>query len=106
MGRKQEDWDIYFLKIAKEISGHSKCFSRKIGAVLVRDKSIISTGYNGPARGVSHCNERGLDFYADIDGKPHQEKFALIQYVLEENLDMSQEKDYIFAKQDTQKEML
>ena len=52
------DWDGYFLKIAKAVGENSKCLSRQIGAILVRDKSIISTGYNGPPRGVPHCSER------------------------------------------------
>ncbi len=51
-------WDQYFLRIAKEVASNSKCLSRQIGALLVRDKSILSTGYNGPPRGVPHCNER------------------------------------------------
>jgi len=53
-----KDWDDYFYNIAKQVASNSKCLSRKFGAVLVRDKSIISTGYNGPARGVPHCSER------------------------------------------------
>jgi len=64
---KQLDWDIYFLKIAKTVAENSKCLSRKIGAVLVKDKAIISTGYNGPARGVLHCNQRPLEFYSKLD---------------------------------------
>lgn len=52
------NWDDYFLKIATAVSENSKCLSRRIGAILVRDKSIVSTGYNGPPRGVPHCNER------------------------------------------------
>jgi dCMP deaminase len=62
-----QTWDIYFLKLAKEISRNSKCLSRKIGAVLVRDNSVISTGYNGPPRGVLHCNERNTNFYSNLD---------------------------------------
>ena len=54
----RSDWDEYFLKIAKAVGENSKCLSRQIGAILVRDKSIISTGYNGPPRGVPHCSER------------------------------------------------
>lgn len=63
----QKEWDKYFLRIAREVSKNSKCLSRKIGAVLVKDKNIISTGYNGPAKGVKHCNERNMDFYANLD---------------------------------------
>lgn len=48
-------WDNYFLNICKAVASKSPCLSRKIGAILVRDKSIVSTGYNGPPRGVPHC---------------------------------------------------
>lgn len=48
-------WDKYFHDICKVISSKSPCLSRKIGAILVRDKSILSTGYNGSPRGVPHC---------------------------------------------------
>jgi len=51
-------WDSYFYRIAREVASNSKCLSRQIGAILVRDKSIISTGYNGPPRGVPHCTHR------------------------------------------------
>ncbi len=50
-------WQQYFLNIAIQVAKNSKCKSRQIGAVLVRDKSIIATGYNGPARGVPACWE-------------------------------------------------
>jgi len=66
-GKKTKEWDLYFLKLAREVSKHSKCLSRYIGAVLVKDKAVISTGYNGPARGVKHCNERTIDFYKNLD---------------------------------------
>lgn len=56
----QDKWDAYFLRIATEVGSNSKCLSRQIGAILVRDKSIISTGYNGPARGIPHCGERNV----------------------------------------------
>ena len=50
-------WQKYFKEIALKVSENSKCKRRKIGAVLVRDNSIIATGYNGPARGISECWE-------------------------------------------------
>jgi dCMP deaminase len=46
------------LNICKTVATASKCLSRKIGAIIVRDKSIISTGYNGPPRGVCQCDQR------------------------------------------------
>ena len=52
------NWDQYFLNICDVISENSKCYSRKVGAIIVKDKSIISTGYNGPPRGVPPCDER------------------------------------------------
>jgi dCMP deaminase len=56
------DWDLYALRIAKEVAQHSKCLSRSIGAVLVRDKSIMSTGFNGPPRGVPECWNRNPNY--------------------------------------------
>lgn len=53
-----KEWDLYFLKIAKEVGSNSKCLSRKIGSVLVKDKSIVSTGYNGPPRKLPPCSSR------------------------------------------------
>ena len=51
-------WDKYFHSICQTVAQNSSCLSRKIGAILVKDNSIISSGYNGPPRGVKHCNER------------------------------------------------
>jgi dCMP deaminase len=48
--------DTYFLKVCNSIAKKSHCLSRNIGAILVRDNSIVSTGYNGPARGIPHCS--------------------------------------------------
>lgn len=48
-------WDDYFFRIAAEVSTRATCPRAKIGAVLVRDKRILSTGYNGPAAGAPHC---------------------------------------------------
>jgi dCMP deaminase len=51
-------WDEYYYNICKQVSRNAKCFSRQIGTVLVRDKTIIGTGYNGPPRGVPPCDKR------------------------------------------------
>jgi dCMP deaminase len=53
------DWDEYFIRIAQVASTRSNCIKRKVGAVIVRDKRIISTGYNGTPRGTKNCNEGG-----------------------------------------------
>lgn len=52
--------DTYFLRMCNTVSTNSKCLSRQIGAVIVKDKTVLSMGYNGPPRGVPHCNERYL----------------------------------------------
>lgn len=49
-------WDEYFYSVCRQVARNSKCLSRRIGAVLVKDKSIVSTGYNGPPRGVPRCD--------------------------------------------------
>lgn len=49
------DWDIYFHDICQAVASKSPCLSRKIGAILVKDHSIVSTGFNGPSRGIPHC---------------------------------------------------
>ncbi|QTA37614.1 dCMP deaminase family protein [Thermosipho ferrireducens] len=56
---EREPWDIYFSKIAKLIAERSTCIHRKVGAVIVRDKRILSTGYNQPPSGFPHCNSIG-----------------------------------------------
>ena len=52
-------WDEYFVEIARQVATRSTCLRRHVGAVIVRDKRILATGYNGPPRGVSHCDETG-----------------------------------------------
>ncbi len=57
--KDRPSWDDYFLTIASMVATRSTCLRRKVGAVLVRDKRILSTGYNGPPSGIIHCSERG-----------------------------------------------
>jgi dCMP deaminase len=52
-------WNEYFMNIAKVVALRSNCLKRKVAAVIVKDKRIISTGYNGTPRGVKNCNEGG-----------------------------------------------
>ena len=56
--KKENDWDKYFLNMCNTVAGNSKCLSRKIGAIIVNDNSIVSTGYNGAARGIPECQHR------------------------------------------------
>lgn len=59
--RKQPrpSWDEYFMMIAKVVALRSNCLKRKVAAIVVKDKRIISTGYNGTPRGTLNCNEGG-----------------------------------------------
>lgn len=52
-------WDQYFMDIAKVVALRGNCMKRKVAAILVKDKRIIATGYNGTPRGVKNCNEGG-----------------------------------------------
>jgi dCMP deaminase len=52
-------WDDYFMSIAKAVSTRSNCMKRQVGAIIVQDKRIVSTGYNGTPRGLRNCNEGG-----------------------------------------------
>lgn len=56
---ERPDWDSYFLLIAKVVASRSTCLRRHVGAVLVKDRQILSTGYNGAPKGVSHCEDAG-----------------------------------------------
>lgn len=52
-------WDEYFMEMAALTAKRSTCLRRQVGAVIVQDKHIIATGYNGAPRGIMHCLERG-----------------------------------------------
>ena len=56
---KRLDWDSYFMRIAQQVATRSTCDRKFVGAVLVRDRTILSTGYNGSTRGTPHCDEVG-----------------------------------------------
>jgi dCMP deaminase len=57
--RPRASWDEYFMNIAREVATRSTCDRKHVGAVLVRDKCILATGYNGSIRGLPHCDEVG-----------------------------------------------
>ncbi|MHA2504077.1 MAG: deoxycytidylate deaminase [Candidatus Kariarchaeaceae archaeon] len=52
-------WDNYFANLAKHVASRSTCSRKQVGAVIVRDKNILSTGYNGSIKGEPHCSEVG-----------------------------------------------
>jgi dCMP deaminase len=53
-----ESWDEYFYNVCVQTARNSKCLSRRIGVILVRDKRMIAAGYNGPASGIAPCDQR------------------------------------------------
>lgn len=59
MRKTRPSWDEYFMKIAREVATRSTCLRRHVGAVLVKDKRILSTGYNGAPSGLRHCADVG-----------------------------------------------
>jgi len=52
-------WDEYFLEVANLVAKRAMCMRRRVGAVLVKDKRILATGYNGPPSGITHCQAAG-----------------------------------------------
>ena len=52
-------WDEYFMNIARTVATRATCNRKLVGAVLVRDRIILATGYNGSIRGLPHCDEEG-----------------------------------------------
>lgn len=56
---QRPSWDIYFMDIASLVASRSTCLRRQVGAVLVKDKHILATGYNGTPTGITHCEVTG-----------------------------------------------
>jgi dCMP deaminase len=77
------DWDSYFMKIAFAVSERSTCDRAFVGCVLVRDKRILTTGFNGSPAGQPHCDEAG---HLMVEGHCvrtiHAETNAIIQAAL------------------------
>src|SRR6056297_646699 len=53
------NWDEYFVGITKLVAERSTCIRRKVGAVIVKEKRVLATGYNGAPTGLKHCSETG-----------------------------------------------
>jgi dCMP deaminase len=81
-------WDRYFMAIANMVRTRSTCLRRQVGAIVVKEKRILSTGYNGAPKGMKHCSEVGC-LRADADVPPgerhelcrgiHAEQNAIVQ---------------------------
>jgi dCMP deaminase len=74
------DWDDYFIEIAKVVSSRSTCLRRKYGAVIVKDRVIISTGYNGSPRGIENCIDTGICARQELK-IPSGERYELCEAV-------------------------
>jgi dCMP deaminase len=73
-------WDRYFMNLALQAATRSTCPRKSVGAVIVRDKAILSTGYNGSVRGAPHCTEAGCLMENDHCVRTvHAEANALVQ---------------------------
>lgn len=55
----RDDWNIYFMRIAVQVATRATCDRKHVGAVIVKDKNILATGYNGSISGMPHCDEVG-----------------------------------------------
>jgi dCMP deaminase len=76
-------WDSYFMDIAFQVARRSTCPRASVGAVIVRDKRILTTGYNGSPRGLPHCAEAGcLMVNGHCVRTLHAEQNAIIQGAL------------------------
>lgn len=56
---QRASWDEYFMRIATEVASRSTCDRKHVGAVVVRDRILLATGYNGSLRGLDHCDDVG-----------------------------------------------
>jgi dCMP deaminase len=66
--RVRVSWDAYFMNIAIQVATRSTCDRKHVGAVIVRNKTILSTGYNGSPRGLPHCDDVGHEL-KEMGGK-------------------------------------
>lgn len=76
----RKDWHEYFMDIAELVSTRSTCDRKKVGAVIVKDKNILATGYNGSIAGLPHCDEIGHDMVSGHCVRTiHAEQNAIVQ---------------------------
>ena len=84
-----DKWDERFMELTETVGGWASCFRRKVGAVIVKDNRVMTTGYNGAPAGISSCMERGeclreknnvpSGTHAEICYAAHAEQNAIIQ---------------------------
>ena len=69
-------WDEYFASITRQVATRSTCLRRKVGAIIVKDKRILTTGYNGAPMGVKNCLEIGICLREEL-GVPSGERHEI-----------------------------
>jgi dCMP deaminase len=75
MNTNRPGWDPYFMEIAGIVAKRSTCMRRNVGALIVKEKRILSTGYNGAPSGLAHCDEVGC--IRELRGVPSGERHEL-----------------------------
>ena len=97
MSKNRVSWKDYFMNIAREVATRSTCDRKHVGAVIVREKTILSTGYNGSIKGLPHCNEVGCEM---VDGHcvrtTHAEANAIVQ-AAKNGIQINQSEIYVTA---------
>ncbi len=84
MNDKNRNWDEYFMKIAEVVASMATCDRKHVGAVVVVNKTVVSTGFNGAPRGMPHCDDVGHEL-KEMGGRlscvrtVHGEANALVQ---------------------------
>ncbi len=69
-GKPRTSADQYYLNIAREVAGRATCLRRRFGAVIVKQKQIVSTGYNGAPRGTANCSDLNSCLRNELGAKP------------------------------------
>ncbi len=85
-------WDEYFMSIARLVAGRSTCMRRRVGAILVKDRRILATGYNGAPAGLPHCEETGC--VRETMGVPSGERHELCRGIHAEQNAIIQSANY------------
>ena len=97
MSKHRVSWKNYFMNIACEVATRSTCDRKHVGAVIVREKTILSTGYNGSIKGLPHCDEVGCEM---VDGHcvrtTHAEANAIVQ-AAKNGIQINQSEIYVTA---------
>ena len=97
MSKHRVSWKDYFMNIAREVATRSTCVRKHVGAVIVREKTILSTGYNGSIKGLPHCDEVGCEM---VNGHcvrtTHAEANAIVQ-AAKNGIQINQSEIYVTA---------